>query len=728
MTEVDQALICTLLVTATLLPLGTFVALIVLTRRVIFRQAGAVATAVMSFSFLLSLVALFKWIGAGDDAKAFAWNVPWIPIPGTGDGYLYLGALIDSVTIAMMVMVSLVSALVHMYSIGYMAGDKRYNWFFAYLSLFTFSMMGIVISNSVTQLLVGWELVGLTSYLLIGFWFEKRGPQLACKKAWVMNRIGDAGFLIGFGILFWQVGGKLLLPAVGEGEAANMFVAIRALIEADGHHSIANPPLWLTVAGIGLFFGAIGKSAQFPLHTWLPDAMEGPTPVSSIVHSATMVAAGVYLTGRIYPILTPDAHLFISIIGLITLVMGAAMAMVMTDIKRVLAYSTLSQLGYMILGMGTGAYIFAIYHLIMHAFFKCCLFQCSGSVIHAAHHQQDMRHYGGLGRKLPITMLCYGVCTLAIAGASIPYTSYGISGFYSKDGIIAGAYNYSSAMVEYGFLGSLFFWGPLIIAYVTPFYMARSFALTFLGKPRDQYLYDHAHEAPPTMYVPQLILAFMAVVSGWFLWRGMIVDSADAMTAAGATMVQSTAEIHAGEENIHGPLLHGCAWLIMIGLGLLMYRNGFGISNRIVNIKIASFKTAFGRVNVKPIKVFYLWAYNKFYFDALYDVFAIGLCKLVAIICGLFDKIIVDGRADWPWFPGIVNGFGWLGRLGALIAGWVDDKFIDAAANNAAMTAQGWGQLLRTTQPGRVRVYVLLMIASGALVMLVVVTTAIVMQ
>ncbi len=689
----------TLLTLATLLPLFSSVLVILFGRRRLPGNKTAIfATGVMGVSCVLSLLAMILWFTT--DGTPAVWNIPWIPIPGLEAKWLYLGVLVDGLTIAMMVMVTLISTLVHTYSIGYMHGDKRFERFFAYLSLFTFSMLGIVTANSIMQLFVFWELVGLTSYLLIGFWFEKRGPQQACKKAFVMNRIGDAGFLIGFGILFTQLGGNMLLPG-GEGAMEghpSMFGALAEMLKVQGF-TINGPdaPGWLTLAGIGLFCGAIGKSAQFPLHTWLPDAMEGPTPVSSIVHSATMVAAGVFLTARIYPILTPDAHLFISTIGLITLIMAACMALVMTDIKRVLAYSTLSQLGYMILALGTGNYIYALYHLFTHAFFKCCLFQCAGSVIHGAHHQQDMRYYGGLKDKMPKTALAYFICTLAIAGASIPIVNVGISGFYSKDGILAGAWNYGQ-----GF-GMLFFWGPLLVAYLTAFYMARSFALTFLGKPRDQHLYDHAHEAPNTMVVPQLILAVIAVISvPIFIWYGLIKQTHAHMTAAiekfsgtGAAWVQSGAEVVAGEHHIHGPLLFGFAWILAIGGGIWFYKDGMARAEKVVKIP--------------GVNLLYKWAHNKFYFDALYDVFTVNLGKTVAGIANLFDKIIVDG---------LVNLAGLLTKMWANVTGRVDNKYVDGAVNGAAEFAYNSGSMLRSSQAGRVRAYVLTLLTIAALAMI----------
>jgi len=695
---------------ATMLPLASSLMILLIGQKRLGNRGGMLATTVMGLSFACCALATFGWMSQ-QDPPTIVWNVRWIPLGS--DNALYLGALIDGLTIAMMTMVSFVAFLVHLYSIGYMQGDKRYSRFFSYLSLFTFSMMGIVISNSVMQMFVFWELVGLTSYLLIGFWYENKGPQLACKKAFVMNRIGDAGFLVGFGILFFQLKGQLLLPAA-EGVVAMDGSTITSMLGAITDAKLANgggglgiditrtDEVWLTIAGIGLFCGAIGKSAQFPLHTWLPDAMEGPTPVSSIVHSATMVAAGVYLTGRIYPILTPAAHLFVATIGLITLVMAAMMALVMTDIKRVLAYSTLSQLGYMVLGMGVGAWGFALFHLITHAFFKCCLFQCSGSVIHAAHHQQDMRYYGGLGKKMKVTMICYGVCTLAIAGASIPFASLGLSGFYSKDGIIAGALNYGSALSEFGVYSKLFWIGPIVVAYITPFYMARSFALTFLGKPRDEHLYDHAHEAPKAMVIPQVVLAILAICSGWFLFKDLIFAAQPKVTAGAehiAWVQEATAvEKSHGMHSAHVLLLNGFGWILAIGAGIAMYKDGFGISSRIVKLPV--------------IKQLYIWAYNKFYFDHLYDGFAVGLGKVVSVIASIID-FLLDSVVNFSAF--------FTRQLGRCI-GDFDLKVVDGAVDGAAKFAQNSGQVLRTTQAGRVRTYVMLLFAAAMLLMLVVVT------
>src|SRR5947209_12114577 len=429
---------------ATLLPLAAFVLLVFVGKRMGTPLAGYVGTAFIGSAFVCSIIAMISWYGGGTYAGR-EWgfekgpiNIPiqWIPIglpdkPSGIDqdhpGFLDLGVFVDSLTITMFAMITLVSTLVFIFSIGYMAEDKRFPRFFTYLGLFCFSMLGLVLGGTTLQLFIFWELVGLCSYLLIGFWYEKKSASNAPIKAFVVNRIGDFGFLIGFGILFYHLG-NVTLP--------HMWVSLG---NAGTGHPILLPNNVtfstgaLTAMGIGLFFGAVGKSAQFPLHVWLPDAMEGPTPVSALIHAATMVAAGVYLVGRIFPVLTPDAKLFIAIIGCITLTMAALIALAQTDIKKVLAYSTLSQLGYMILALGIGSWVGGLFHLITHAFFKALLFLGSGSVIDAAHHEQELPQYGGLMRKIPITGATFAIAVLAISGT--PF----LSGYYSKDLILAHA-------------------------------------------------------------------------------------------------------------------------------------------------------------------------------------------------------------------------------------------------------------------------------------------------
>ncbi|MCC5830799.1 MAG: NADH-quinone oxidoreductase subunit L [Phycisphaeraceae bacterium] len=701
--------ILTLLVLAMLMPLAGTV-LLLCAGRMIGDRAGWVATSLLGFSFLCCVTIWGMWPDRGHRVLAL-YN--WLPITADGAGFLEVGLFLDSLGVAMMAMVSGIAALVHLYSIGYMRGDPRYTRFFAYLSLFTFSMMGIVISPSLIQLLVFWELVGLTSYLLIGFWYEKRAPQLACRKAFIMNRVGDAGFLIGLGILFAQLGGHLLLPAtegmlMADGNHIKSMIGALAATEAAGQVASSHAGLndwlglgstgWLSLAGLGLFCGAVGKSAQFPLHTWLPDAMEGPTPVSSIVHSATMVAAGVFLTARIYPILTPEARLVIASIGLITLVMAALMALVMTDIKRVLAYSTLSQLGYMVVALGVGAWGYALFHLITHAFFKCCLFQCAGSVIHAAHHEQDMRRYGGLGRKMPWTAAAFGICVLAISGAAIPLTTLGLSGFYSKDGIIAGAFNFGFGISGQWAPGWLFWFLPLLVAYLTPLYMARAFALTFMGRPRVESVHQHAHEAPPSMLIPQLALAVMAIISGWMLWKPMIEASQPVMQVMG---IQSFAWLHEpgnpGMKAAHAWLLQGAGWIIPLAFGLWWYRDGLGRASRVAESWA-----------VRPIHRALL---NKLYFDVVYDRLISGMVVAQSRILDWIDRRIVDG---------LVNRTAHLGSDLATATGRFDRDVIDRSLDGAAESVLQAGGVLRTTQAGRVRIYVLGIFVAILLVLIVV--------
>jgi len=310
-----------------------------------------------------------------------------------------LGVLIDNISVIMIVVVSLISMLVHFFSIAYMKGDKRYNRYFAYLGIFTFSMNGIVFTHNLLMMYIFWDLVGISSYLLIGFWYEKDSASNAAKKAFIANRVGDVGMFLGILLLFITY-------------HTFTFDKIFAQIS----HGIIpfNSGFWLTVTGILIFCGAIGKSAQFPLHVWLPDAMEGPTPVSALIHAATMVAAGVYLIVRVFPLLSGGALEFIAIIGAISALIPATIALTQNDIKKVLAYSTISQLGYMVMGLGVGAYSFAFFHLITHAFFKALLFLGSGSVIYAMHHEQDIRKMGGLRKKMPITYYTFLLATLAI--------------------------------------------------------------------------------------------------------------------------------------------------------------------------------------------------------------------------------------------------------------------------------------------------------------------------
>ncbi|MDO8982109.1 NADH-quinone oxidoreductase subunit L [Cypionkella sp.] len=426
------------------------------------------------------------------------------------------GIRLDRMTAIMLVVVNSVSALVHLYSQGYMAHDE--NWvhgesyrprFFAYLSFFTFSMLALITSDNLVQMFFGWEGVGVASYLLIGFYYRKPSANAAAIKAFVVNRVGDFGFALGIFALFY------LTDSVKLDE---VFAAAPQLAQTQLHF------LWTewnaaNLIGVLLFIGAMGKSAQLFLHTWLPDAMEGPTPVSALIHAATMVTAGVFLVCRMSPLYeyAPDAKTMIVVVGATTAFFAATVGLVQNDIKRVIAYSTCSQLGYMFVAAGVGMYPVAMFHLFTHAFFKAMLFLGAGSVITAMHHEQDMRNYGGLRKKIPLTFWAMMIGTLAITGVGIPLTHYGFAGFLSKD-----------AVIESAWVGSNYAFILLVIAaFMTSFYSWRLMFMTFYGKPKgDTHAYDHAHESPATMLLPLGVLALGAMFAGMIWYNSFFGDEA----------------------------------------------------------------------------------------------------------------------------------------------------------------------------------------------------------
>jgi NADH-quinone oxidoreductase subunit L len=714
-----------LLVIATLLPLAAFLLLMFIGKRMGSPLAGYVGTAFIVGSFVCSLFAMVGWLNGGRynspigpiefgaGKNPINMPMPWIPVGGgvgqDHPGYLDVGVYVDSLTIVMFNMITLVSAVVHIFSIGYMREDKRFPRFFTYLGLFCFSMLGLVLGGTALQLFIFWELVGLCSYLLIGFWYEKKSASNAAIKAFVVNRVGDFGFLIGFGILFYHLG-NVTLP--------NMYVALNGA--GDGHavvlaNGMTISSTLLTVMGIGLFFGAIGKSAQFPLHVWLPDAMEGPTPVSALIHAATMVAAGVYLTARIFPILSPDAKLFIAIIGTITLTMAALIALAQSDIKKVLAFSTLSQLGYMILAIGIGSWVGGLFHLITHAFFKALLFLGSGSVIHAAHHEQEMPQYGGLMRKIPVTAITFFIAVLAIAGTG--YEGLGLSGYYSKDTILGHAGAFAVMASEHG---SKFYWLffilPAGIAYVTAFYMMRCWMLTFWGKPRNQHLYDNAHETP-ILWFPLVVLAVMSIIGGGGLLgvRGMLGKAVkENESYCNAIRPAGTAEIHVfarmwpepedklragsqvkewadtGETLVHSYVAF--AFVIGIGLGFLLYMRGYAVANALMKIA--------------PLRLIHTWLYRRMYFDELYLAIFVGLIMGLSKLSAAFDKYVVDG---------LVNLLGWLVKMTAFAAGLNDKYVVDGTVNGLGQLTKDIGSAVRAPQTGRIRMYVTVLMIAVAL-------------
>jgi NADH-quinone oxidoreductase subunit L len=620
-----------------LLPLAGFVILIFTGKR-LPRGGDWLETSILFACLALSFVVLFEKLTAFPEA--INWNFEWANfgnVPGLGPLQMNLGMGIDNLGAIMMVVVCIVSSLVHLFSIGYMKDDVRYSRYYAFLGLFTFSMLVIVVTNNLFTMYVGWELVGLSSYLLIGHWYEKRSAADAGKKAFITTRIGDIGMFIGILILY------LTFRTFGFTE---IFAAIGA-----GHIPMGSEA-WLTAAGICLFFGAIGKSAQFPLHVWLPDAMEGPTPVSALIHAATMVAAGVYLVARIFPMLTADALIFIAYIGAITAFISATIAIAQNDIKKVLAYSTISQLGYMVMGLGVGAYTAGFFHLVTHAMFKAGLFLGSGSVIyamhHALHHQndhntdaQDIRNMGGLKSKLPITFFAFLMYTLAICG--VPFTS----GFLSKDEILAGTLAFGNLTGNYiipviGFL----------VAGMTAFYMFRLVILTFLGEHKDHHRFEHLHESPATMTIPLIVLAVLSFFafysynpfgasSGWFYHSIERPESVVPMTVRPAS-----AEVF--EEAVHQAHIPAMALsLVVAGLGILL--------------AFATYR--WKKINADNLaekyKGLYKFLLNKWYFDELYGAVVIGGVLAISTVLRWFDEHIVDGLVNGAanWTKAMVFGY-----------------------------------------------------------------------
>lgn len=456
-----------------LFPLLSFFLLLLAGKKM--KEASAYVGMLATFaSFLIASAVLADRVG-GSTYKA---EQVWLAI---GSAKWTVGFEVTALNAWMLVIVSLVSFLVHMYAKGYMQGDERFSVFYAYLGLFTFAMLGLVISPNLLQAYMFWELVGLGSFLLIGFYFYKEEAKAAAKKAFIMTRIGDVGFFIGMILLFLQVGSF---------EYSDIFKAVQ-----DG--TLSQPMVTLTA--ILIFVGAVGKSGQFPLHTWLPDAMEGPTPVSALIHAATMVAAGVYLIAALFPLYeaSETALLTVAAVGGFTAIFAASIALVQTDIKRVLAYSTVSQLGYMMLALGSGSDVAAIFHLTTHAFFKALLFLAAGSVIHAVG-TQDIEKMGGLWRKMPLTAALFLVGALAISGVPL------LSGFFSKDEILAAAWTHGHGVL---------FWIAVVASFFTAFYMFRLFFLVFVGEERHGA--KEVHESPAVMTLPMLVLAVLSVAAGY---------------------------------------------------------------------------------------------------------------------------------------------------------------------------------------------------------------------
>jgi len=684
----SESLLVNLSIAILFLPLLGFWTVVILGKR--FPKLYLFEVAILTIAFILSLIVMYAKLSYFP--KDIFSEFTWITIgnaPKVGSINIDLGIKIDNITVLMLFVVNLISMLVHYFSIEYMHGDKRYTRYFSYLGLFTFSMLGIVLTHNILMMYIFWELVGVSSYLLIGFWFEKKSAADAGKKAFIVNRIGDIGMFIGILILFTNY---------------HTFTFDKIFAQINSGNIPFGSDAWLTAAGILIFMGAVGKSAQFPLHVWLPDAMEGPTPVSALIHAATMVAAGVYLVTRIFVMLTADAMLVIAIVGAFTSFIAATIALTQNDIKKVLAYSTVSQLGYMIMSLGVGAYAFAFFHLVTHAFFKACLFLGSGSVIHAMHHEQDIRNMGGLRKKMPLTYATFLISTLAISG--IPFTS----GFLSKDGILAGTLAFGKLTGH---------WLIPIIAFtvagMTAFYMFRLVLITFHGEPRDHHKYDHAHESPKLMVVPLIILAGLSIFiwytpnpigadDGWFLksWVKTPIQVTPAETRFPFMNNENHNEKINSEE--HGEIVHSLEytetmhWAHYKAMFASLAVAGLGI---LLAFMFYSWKKLDADKLADKIKGLYNFSLNKWYLDELYDATAVSGTLNTGIGLSWFDQKIVDGA---------VNGSAWLTRFTSKLSGLFDTYVVDGLVNFTAFFSGFIGLNFRKLQSGKVQTYVVFVV------------------
>jgi len=718
MTELSDKL-STLLAVAWLCPLLSFVIAIFngfqwsrLSRKAALCSVATIATGFVCSATALWMFACETHFFVEDPDRHHAGAVfagSFYDLAKFGNLKLSVSYYIDSLTLTMFCMVTFIATCIHIFAMGYMSEELvedyhdhqahvhrpgRFYRFFAFLSLFCFSMLGLVIAGNIFQVFVFWELVGVCSYLLIGFYTERRSANVAANKAFIVNRVGDFGFIIGLMILWTYTGTFFFSNAGQEVVAPGLFeiVANQSAVVAGQNANPALPQIphvLLIIAGLGIFGGCIGKSAQFPLHTWLPDAMEGPTPVSALVHSATMVAAGVYLAARFFPVFTTEVLNVIAYVGCVTLFVAATIAIVATDIKKVLAYSTISQLGYMMLAIGVGGWGAGLYHLITHAFFKSLLFLCSGAVIYGCHHEQEMPKMGGLLKKMPITAFAMGVGCCAIAGFGIPHTNLAFSGFFSKDAILATALAYSKINPSH----SLLFLAPLITAGITSFYMWRLWFYTFTGKTRDHHVAEHCHEVPKIMFLPLLVLSVLAIFCAWGgeegVLYGLIAGSEPASCAISNVGLPSHDDVHHSHDTA-GVLALSSA-LLGFALAYLLYCKSV-ISPAVIRDQLSGL---------------YAFLVAKWHFDELYDAIFVWPAKRVGRFIAGIDKHVFD-RAIHGAADGAI-------RI-ATSNRRFDEIVVDGAVKATGEIVSALARTLRVVQTGRARQYVLFL-AVGVVVL-----------
>jgi NADH-quinone oxidoreductase subunit L len=620
------------------------------------RGCHLVATYLMLASSVVSTGVLLTHYFLNPTGEPYRIAVPWLTMSGYRMDFSFT---IDNVTSAMVFMVSNVAMLIHLFSQGYMAGEKRYSRFFAHISLFTFSMLGVVMTDNLLALYMFWEIMGLCSYLLIAFYFEKASACYAGIKAFLVTRIGDVGFLFGI-LMAFIVAGSFNLSD------------IKLAFEDPGNVAKFGG-VFVTVAGIALFMGAVGKSAQFPLHVWLPDAMEGPTPVSALIHAATMVAAGVYMTARVFAVISASVTTMavVATIGAMTLLISSLLGLVMNDIKKVLAYSTISQLGYMVLALGVGGFTASLFHLLNHAYFKACLFLGSGSVILGCHHEQDMRKMGGLRKYMPITFVTFWLATLALMGV------FPFSGFFSKDEILSDTFARAGEM---GGAYWLLFVAGEVGAFLTAFYMTRLMALTFYGAYRGGHAEEghgaHApKESPWVVTLPLVVLSFLSLTAGWV--------GIPALAPFFQKYIQFHAEAHPPAPN----------WTVM-AVSTVMALGGILTAYVVYGQGAKAFQALYRTAPVRAVEKVLV---NKYYFDFFYDTYIVGGVVALARILSEFDLTVIDG---------VVNGFAVVTTLLYILSDLVDRYIVDGLVNLAGYMWVKINHGIRYAQSGYVQHYI----------------------
>ena len=647
------------------------------------KPAAALAIGSMGLSFLLSCATFLETLGGGPQVHKFRWFE-------IGNSALELGWVLDPLTAVMLVMVTFVGLLIFIYSVGYMAHDENFARFFCFLSLFAAAMLGLVIANSLLLFFICWELVGLASYLLIGFWYHKPSAAAAAKKAFITTRIGDIGFFLGMLWLYKETG-TLLFYDDGRGCLEQMELTKLVSLSIGGGMAVS------TAISLLIFCGAIGKSGQVPLHVWLPDAMEGPTPVSALIHAATMVAAGVFLVARVYPLMAVSLNSFVvdsaipmpstalqvvTWIGAITAVFAALIAVAQTDIKRILAYSTVSQLGFMFVGLGVGGVAVGMFHLITHAFFKALLFLGAGSVIHGCHEEQDIRRMGGLRKFMPVTFATYGVGMMALSGFPLLF-----SGFWSKDEILHSAWQWPVSK------------GPFVLAafgaLLTAFYMTRQMCYVFFGSSRTGYqpvpeghghtgageagrLSCEPHESPRVMTVPLAILAVFAVLLGFL-----------------GTPAWPWFQSFLSGEHAHFGLTHLSHALPTMLLSTLIVAVGVGTGWGLYGRKSVESPEQRDILQQKQPTIF-RWLRDKFYVDELYERTVIALNADWARLCDFFDRWVWGGVVKLVSF--VAQGFSDLTKL-------LDDFVVNGGFDAGCRRVMGGGKFMSAVQDGQVQNY-----------------------